>query len=279
MSATSTLVEAAERAAWIDLLAAAPATARDALGIEITEVGGGVALSARGTTSVLVNRAIGIRTDAATLIEVADHFRARQIERFFVHASQVSIATDDAAARAGLARYPRAWLQLARGDAPVAALASSLRIDDASADDLAAAAPIYGGAFDLPASFTPVVAALAGRPGWHAFVARDGEVPVGLGLLRVDGLVGYLAGGATAPSHRRRGAQGALVAARVARARALGCRWVATETGEEIPGEPQHSFRNLRRAGFEVVGRRENYAPAAIVRARVEALAAAAQQG
>src|SRR5688572_14359821 len=191
MSATSTLVEAAERAAWIDLLAAAPATARQALGIDIAEVGGGVALSAPGTTSFLVNRAIGVRTDAATLIEVAEHFRARQIARFFIHARDVSIATDDAAARAGLARYPRAWLQLARGDAPAAALASTLRIDDASADDLAAAASIYCGAFDLPASFEPVVAALAGRPGWHAFVARDGDLPVGLGLLRVDGHIGY----------------------------------------------------------------------------------------
>ena len=47
-----------------------------------------------------------------------------------------------------------------------------------------------------------------------------------------------------------RGAQSALLAARIRQARELGCRWVATETGETRPDQPSHSYRNILRAGF-----------------------------
>jgi hypothetical protein len=46
---------------------------------------------------------------------------------------------------------------------------------------------------------------------------------------------------------------------RIRGAAVLGCTWVASETAEETPERPNPSYRNMRRAGFEVVYMRENY--------------------
>ena len=54
----------------------------------------------------------------------------------------------------------------------------------------------------------------------------------------------------TLESHRRRGAQGALFAARVAAARAMGARVFTLETAPDWPEVPGESLRNARRAGF-----------------------------
>ena len=66
---------------------------------------------------------------------------------------------------------------------------------------------------------------------------------------------GYLTAAATAESHRQRGAQSALIARRIERARALGCTGLAVETLTML----QHSMRNLERAGFRVAYEKEIY--------------------
>jgi len=54
-----------------------------------------------------------------------------------------------------------------------------------------------------------------------------------------------------------------LIAESTARAaRDSGCRLLLTATGEEIPGDPQHSYRNILRYGFEPAYLRESYIPA-----------------
>lgn len=40
-------------------------------------------------------------------------------------------------------------------------------------------------------------------------------------------------------------------ARRIADAEEAGCEVLFTETGEALPGTPQHSFHNIQRAGFE----------------------------
>ena len=259
MNPTSQLCDDIERAAFADMVAAAPEPLRRALGLEAVAVGPGTALACR-SGGLLVNRAIGV--GGAHLAAAVEVYRRRGIERFFVHLYE----GDAAAARAvGLERYPRAWVKLLRGDGPVPEMACDLVVGAAAAGDGEAAGRIYAAGFDLPEPFAAVIAALVGRPGWDVLVARDGAALAGVGLLYCRDGVGYLAGGTTAPAYRRRGVQGWLVAVRVRRAVAGGCRFVATETGEAVDGDPQHSFRNLIRCGFEGIGRRENFAPAGVL--------------
>jgi GNAT superfamily N-acetyltransferase len=73
--------------------------------------------------------------------------------------------------------------------------------------------------------------------------------------------VGWLDWGATAPAFRRRGSQSALLRRRILDALDMGCRLILTETGEEVEGDPQHSYKNILRMGFREAYVRENYAP------------------
>ena len=62
------------------------------------------------------------------------------------------------------------------------------------------------------------------------------------------------------PSHRGRGAQSAILAARVERARERGLRVLITETGVPRDGRPGASYRNIVKSGFEPTYVRPNYA-------------------
>jgi GNAT superfamily N-acetyltransferase len=91
-------------------------------------------------------------------------------------------------------------------------------------------------------------ATMIGQPNFHAYIAFDGDVPVGTGLLAVAGQMGWLAGGATLPEARGRGVQAALIARRVRDATTFGCDWMTVETREP----PDPSYRNVERAGFQL---------------------------
>jgi hypothetical protein len=46
---------------------------------------------------------------------------------------------------------------------------------------------------------------------------------------------------------------------RIADGAALGCRWFASETGQDLPDKPNPSFHNMLRTGFRVAYYRPNY--------------------
>jgi len=71
---------------------------------------------------------------------------------------------------------------------------------------------------------------------------------------RVRGL-GYLTTAVTAEGDRGRGAHSALIAARIVKARELGCTALAVDTLTIL----ERSLRNLERAGFRVVYEKEVY--------------------
>lgn len=81
------------------------------------------------------------------------------------------------------------------------------------------------------------------------FAAFHGTTPVAMGFLSVGKECGYIGGAGTAPEWRGKGAQGALIAARVKRTAELGATWAVCETNTMVP----ISIRNLTRAGFKPV--------------------------
>lgn len=80
---------------------------------------------------------------------------------------------------------------------------------------------------------------------FHA--AFEGDRPVAIGMLSMDGEWAYLGAAATAPERRGRGGQTAIICSRVRRAAELGARWCACETNTAAPT----SLNNLKRCGFE----------------------------
>ena len=67
----------------------------------------------------------------------------------------------------------------------------------------------------MPPELQPWLAAAVGQPGWSHYLAFDGDMPVGTGALCVMNAIGWLGIGAVLPSHRNRGGQSALFAARI----------------------------------------------------------------
>jgi GNAT superfamily N-acetyltransferase len=126
---------------------------------------------------------------------------------------------------------------------------TDLDIRQVSPDDIAACGEQLG------PTLWPNYATSAGKDGFFHYMAFDGRRPVAIGALCLFEDIGYLMAAATAESDRRRGAQQALIARRVAQAEQLGCRLLVSETLHML----EHSYRNLRRAGFEEVYDKEVY--------------------
>jgi len=125
--------------------------------------------------------------------------------------------------------------------------------DEHRARQRVAVRPVHG---DAAAEW---LGSVAGTPGFRAFLAwADGE-PAGTGALFVGERIGWLGLAATVPEHRRKGAQGALLAARLRAAAAAGIGELTTETGERLAYRPSNSYRNLLRFGFEEQYVRANY--------------------
>jgi GNAT superfamily N-acetyltransferase len=153
-----------------------------------------------------------------------------------------------------------AWTKLMRPVAEPPRTETALSVERVETGDAFGEAAARG--FEVPDLFRDWLARLPGRPGWHCFVAFDGNQPAGAGALYVTGTTGWLGIGATVPEHRGKGAQSAIIAKRIEAAAALGCEVVVSETGEPIDGRPGPSYRNLLRAGLEPVYVRPNYEPA-----------------
>ena len=130
------------------------------------------------------------------------------------------------------------------------------RIGAAEGDDFAA---LVVEAYGLPSEGHDTIAAIPALEGWSVYVGYDGDAPAAAGALFVSGRTGWLSFAATGLDHRRKGGQGAVLAARIARARALGVTELVTETGVMAEGRPSNSYRNILRAGFREAYVRENH--------------------
>jgi GNAT superfamily N-acetyltransferase len=250
-------VERGEYDAFRDLYAVAP----EGVGADARELGGALCMRLDAIAEMaMFNRATGLGLDRPATEEALD-----EILGFLEGTrSYVSLAPE--------ARPPQlsGWLE-ARGLAPgyawtkfsrrvtdPPAAQTTLRVEPVTRADEGFGAAATAG-FEVPNLFRDWLDRLPGRDGWHCFVAFDGDEPAGAGALFVTGTTGWLGVGATVPEHRGKGAQGAIIARRIAAARELGCDVVVTETGEPIEGRPGPSYRNLLRAGFEPVYVRPAY--------------------
>ena len=152
-----------------------------------------------------------------------------------------------------------AWMKFGRGVEPPVERRGEVRAGEAGPEDAESFGAIVAESFGMPGSSAALIAAVVGRPGFHCFLARDGERAVGAATLFVAGTSGWCGFAATLPAARGRGAQNALFAARVRRAAELGCRDVYTETGQRAEGRPEASYRNILRNGFDELYLRPNW--------------------
>jgi GNAT superfamily N-acetyltransferase len=257
------LADSIEARAMADMYAAAPS----AFEFRVETVAGATLLLAPRIPASYLNRAIGFGVaEPATeraLDEILERVAAARASEFWLHlnpAAKPDQIADWLTAR-GLALPPRrSWAKFLRGPEAYSARPSALSVRTAEPRDAGAIAQIACAAFGMPPALEPWLAALVGRPGWRFVVAETEGRIAATGAAFIAGTTAWLGVGATLAGYRNRGAQGALLAARIALAAAAGCTVLATETGESVAGEANPSLNNIRRAGFVQVCSRLNYA-------------------
>jgi GNAT superfamily N-acetyltransferase len=234
----------AEYAALVDAFRASPDLC------EVAEIGGATCVALRRLESRMFNRVLCL-SSTEPLEEIADYFGQT---RWWV--SDAHGLGPELEERGFTPDY--GWMKFSRGVAPREARSDlDVRLVGPERSDDFARVVVEG--YELPEWTRPLAANVVGRRGWSCYVAYDGDEPAGVGALFVRDDVGWLGFAATRPRHRGRGAQSAILAARIEDARKQGCSTVVTETGQLDEGRPSSSYRNILRAGFREAGVRPNY--------------------
>ena len=258
--------ERVEHAATRDMVGAVAPEVAARLGLTLDPVGGAHALACTASSDTILNRVMGLGVESPARPEdvaaLAALYRRRGVARYLVHVAPHAHPPELEGwlAAAGFTPFRRAWMKFAlpARRAPAAVPApSGLTLREVDAAHGATFADLIARVFHMQGG-EPLFSVIPGRAGWHTWIAFDGETPAAAAAMFVAGGDTWFGFGACDPAYRGRGAQTALLAARARRAADLGCRDCFTETGEAVPGEPQTSYRNIERAGFEPFYRRPN---------------------
>ncbi|HET6352600.1 MAG TPA: hypothetical protein VFG89_10805 [Coriobacteriia bacterium] len=236
-------------------LAATAATVDPDVGVASLDVAGGVAVYLGDDSPV--NQAIGIGFAGGVSSE-----QAAELEDFFGQRGQQPLAVVSPLAHLSVLNRlaARGWVADGFENVLVREIIGNECIDESRGvevrlcedeDEKALWAQIAAIAFSSPLEPQPQQFALsrvaASRPGARLLLAYVDGRPAACGELSVAGGVGWLSADGTLPHFRRRGAQQALQAARLAISAEEGCDLAVTES---IPGSL--SQRNMERAGFRV---------------------------
>jgi hypothetical protein len=254
----------AEIASMRERTSGAPAALVAEFGLRCEPVDGGTAFIAARFPNARVNRVTGFGLDRPLDEETLDRTIALYPHRVF--SIQPSPMTRPPELSGWLAARGFAvgfhWLIWAReAQPPPDEPATGLELRRLEPEHAKEFATLVCTAYASPARLAPLHAAGVGRPHWHHWGAFDADRLVSAGVLYVHGEVGRLFTAGTLPTHRGRGAQGALLVRRMREAHALGCHWVTAETADDLPDKPNPSVHNLTRLGWRLLHRRPAWMP------------------
>lgn len=258
------LAEKIERLALEEVHSCTTQEIRQALGLKFITTGQGFIsiASELPQSAIVMNRALGNVHDLAGIEQAVSAYKEVGVERYFLSIcqSQDNPELVHALKLAGLQKA-RGWQKFVRGTDPVVQRPTSFDIIEIGQDQGRDAAEIICHGFDLGASAQDWLARLPICPNWHVFVAYDQAVPIATGSLYIYGDAAWTDFGVTKAAHRQKGCQAALLNHRIQYALDRGCSQIFSCTGEDVPGDPQHSYRNILKAGFTETYVRDNYAP------------------
>lgn len=152
------------------------------------------------------------------------------------------------------------WIKLAGAPDSVGSDRSDLRVGRVAPADIPDWSNVIFAGFGMPTDHLPaLLVGAAESTQMQPFAVWDGDTMVAGASLVTHGDIGHLAGAATLPAFRGRGAQSALIAARIRAARYSGIRRLYAETGKpEQPGS-NSSLNNMIRAGLQPLYERTNW--------------------
>ena len=260
---TTAAAEGAEAEFMYRFVAMAPPPVRTRLGIAVERIGGGVAMSVRNDVTGYFSKALGFGFAEPVTADLTN----RVLGFYEQHGSPgatLQIAPEvlpenwgDICASHQL-RADGPWWKLACPIKDAIPQPSDLRAGPVGLDEVDEWVRVLLDGFGMPHSLADMMTAGIDG-GLQPFAVWDGEKMVAAADLYVHHGVGSLNATATLPTHRNRGAQTALIAARIRAAGKAGCRWLVAETAVAEHGTSSPSFRNLKRAGLQPWYVRQNW--------------------
>ncbi|MFC4534646.1 GNAT family N-acetyltransferase [Sphaerisporangium dianthi] len=260
------LAELSEAEAMYQFESNAPTVVREALGIECVRLAGGVLLSMREDPAKYWSKALGFGfaepVTAGLIGEICDFYRSRNDPSAVLQLAPSVLPPDweKICAEHGLSQGGSS-VKLARDlSTDVPAGHTGPRVERVDAKDAHEWATALMRGFDMPEGpLVEMAAGFAVHPDFRAYVIRTGGEVVSVAGMYIGGETAQLLGAATLPEHRGRGAQTAMLRARINDATAAGCRVIFAETGAEEPGAHNTSLHNMTRAGFVPMYTRVNW--------------------
>ncbi|MBZ9793993.1 GNAT family N-acetyltransferase [Rhizobium sp. 3T7] len=249
-----------ETKAFVDLFMIAPQTLVDQAEFRCMQLAVGCAISLPSAPAIGLNRVLGIvaREDLDTAYEWMSKKAGRRYLQ--MNAATAPQQTHDWIRKRGLVPQGNGWAKLRR-TAPSTPLIHSGEV--ATRQVKVTEAEIFGSmmcaGFNFPANLTPLWSAIVGKDGWSCFFAELDGRPIATGAMYAADGFAWLGGGATVPEFRNRGAQKALITARLNQGASQGVQTFVVETAQPSADEPNISHANLIVAGFEQIYTRINY--------------------
>jgi hypothetical protein len=261
------LLETAEIDAWASMFAAAPPALSRELGLQTARFGPALATMAAGIDVGQFNRVQGIGLpgdeDGRSIEEAVAWFRGKRLRNFLVQIPPGPNARVLAERVKGkgleLQPFRRSWVKFRRPPLPAHEALTDLRIVRAGAAEALDFGETAAAGFGMPPALSTWLSALVGLPDWRCYVSYDGDDPIGVGAYWIGERIAWLGIGASRPEGRGRGSQSAILAQRINDAVAEDATLLVTETGSAVEGEPQTSYSNILRAGFEIAYERRNW--------------------
>lgn len=255
---------------WIELeelravFDSAPDELKKTLGLRLENINGIVCSASSVEPSILINRCFVIDqnslNDVSVLNSVKQFYKDSGVGEFFLHVTGNNPEIANTLKKAGMQKS-RGWMKFVHDTSPAASRNPELDIRKIGPEHAEDFARIVVPCFDMSEASIPLVASIVHHPNYHLYMGFDGDRPAATGALFYKDGAAICDWGSTHSDFRRRGFQGALLARRINEAIEMGARNLYTATGEEVPGDPQHSYKNIMRYGFTENYLRENWVP------------------
>lgn len=252
--------DAIEAQALVDWHRVCSSKVREDQGFQCLPLGRGCAVSLPSAPGPIFNRVFGVST-SDELEEAYTWMRAKAGTKFLQ--LNIESASDEVRrwidAR-GLREQGPAWAKLVlNSEFDTASPPNEVTCRKVRSTESELFGSIICSGFGLPETLIPVWASIVGKDGWSCFFALDGDTPIGTGAMYSSGNRSWLGGGTVLPAFRNRGAQKALISARIDEGTARGTSIFVVEAKLSSPDTANVSYDNLKKLGFQHVYSRSNF--------------------
>ncbi len=255
--------EKAECDALFELYSKADAQTLQSCGIETKRIGTALLIRTDIFPGFSHNRVPGLGLD-----ETLNSYILNEVKEFYkssknIYALQLtpSVLTDDVKLllRENGFVFKKNWVRFYRDVSPIEKINNNLEINEIGKEHALDFGKIVTRAFDIPDALGGIFTSIISSDNWAFFMAFKGSKPVSTGAVYFNGDTAWISFAATLDEYRGKGAQAALLSARIDEARKRGCRWISVETAEDTSEHDAPSYRNMLRYGFRLLYKRPNY--------------------